>query len=241
MNTDAFKAELAALGTQLTDRAAVFPGVNGAVAFEFPEGAEPNDPRVGSAARIVRAMATMHAEVAAVEADKDHSDAYKARKIAEANDRGAAAVAAETAAAAKLVADFDAADSREATVPALAATDIGGSLADFESRQWLRALSSDEANKLAHAIAAGQHPRLVEAILRAPVPLPEVLTRTAAAAFVDAQERKDPKAAKLRATAREINDGLRMTAAHAAGAMPARGATLDASALAAATRVLRSA
>jgi len=224
MNTDGFKSELAALGTDLTDRAAVFPG-GIAVAFDFPSAAEVDDPRVGAAARIVRAAATLHGELAAIEADKDRSPEWKQREAAKANERGAAALAAERAAATVLVDAFDAFDLREAAVPALAATDIGGALTDNEVRMYLRGLSSDDANKLAQAIAEGQHPRMVEAILRAPVPLPEVLTRTAAAAFVDAQERKDPQAARLRETARRVNDALRMTTAHSAGALPASART----------------
>lgn len=204
---------------QTGPRALVLP--NGqAIAFGWPGSTSDDAPQLLAGARVAALLAKAHGEIRRIESDPDRSPAWKEKEVAKAIERGTAEFAIAREAADAMVAEFDAADRKEAVPPALAATDYNGGLIDSEIRAYVRSLDSAGHTQLAQQLLDGNAPRVLEALLRSPIPLAPVLAQTVAPAWLDHLAKKDPAEARLRKHARELNESLRLVSAHAARTMP---------------------
>jgi hypothetical protein len=173
-----------------------------------------------SGAKLVRTVAKAHNDIARVQADSTRSESWKAEQIGRITDDAALAFAVVKAEANKVVADFDAADARDAVPPAIQPGDYATALVDHECREWLRSLDRDAQVKLIGELTEPRHTRLLAAMMRSPVPLPVWIAPAVSGAWLDVQAKADPHGARLRRQASERVNWLRQVMEQSANTLP---------------------
>lgn len=171
---EAMSNALRPLGAQISERVITLASGRG-IAWGPPSDATASHPAVALAARAARAAAEHANERTRIAADPRLSDDAK-REDSEALDRKFLQRIEDEAREAEQFAERVEADySRTLNPPALDPTDAVGALNDRECRDYIRGLTAAETLRL---IADGSG-RVVDAILRSPLPMPDVLIQAA--------------------------------------------------------------
>lgn len=192
------------------------PG-GGVLPWRIPQTTSRDAPERHAAAQGLRAVAAHAAAIKAIDADPDHSDSWKAARRDEATARLCVEGGAALKRADDIIAAFETADAREAVPARLEHADFPAALLDHEIRTYVRGLDHDGQVALASELPNPKHARLVEALLRSPVPLPAWIDAPARAAWVDHRTSANPAAAKQRTEARELIQWLGTVRASVAG------------------------
>lgn len=173
----------------------------GVIGWRAPAGLDNDCTQHG--ARLARIAIEASARIAAIGSDTDHSESWKAAERGKVAALTADQFAAARADANREIAAFKAADVRESVPPPLSQTDAVGAIEDREIRDLVRAMQPDEQAALAHELLAGQHPRVLAALLRSPLPWTGVLGDTLPAAWATAKARANPHEYRLREQAQQ--------------------------------------
>lgn len=185
-------------------------GAAGIDAFKLPTGAvlpwrcpstEGREAQLG--AGMARVVAEAAQRVAAVDADSTRTDSWKAEQRARIAAETRARFEAVRAEAERVVLAFEEADAREAVPAPLAAGDHAAALIDHEIRGWLRQRSPDELAELTRGLGRPEYTRMVEAVLRSPVPMPPLFVAAARESWLARRVAADPQAARQRRHAAE--------------------------------------
>jgi len=155
------------------------------------------------AASLIRVAAEAAQRIASIDADTTRTDSWKAEQRAKIASEAQARFDDARGHADKIATDFAAADAREAAPAPLAAGDHAAALVDHECRAWLRSLDPEALVALGKELTEPKHARLLEAMMRSPVPLPPWIAESARAAWIEHRLRADPQGARLRRQARE--------------------------------------
>jgi len=166
------------------------------IAWRCPDDSGERESHVG--ASLVRVAAEAAQRMTAIDADDTRTESWKAEQRAKIAEETAQRFAAARAEADKIAATFTEADAREAVPAPLGAGDHAAALVDHECRAWMRTLDREALVALGKELTDPKHARLVEAMMRSPIPLPEWIAPQAKAAWIESRLRADPQGARLR-------------------------------------------
>ena len=170
---------------------------NGAViGWRCPDDSGERETQVG--ASLARIAAEAAQRLAAIDADDTRTEAWKATERAKVAAETLQRFEAARGEADKIVTEFAEADAREAVASPIAAGDHAAALVDHECRAWLRSLDADALVTLAKELTEPRHARLLEAMMRSPVPLPPWIADAARSAWIEHRMRADPQGTRLR-------------------------------------------
>jgi len=171
------------------------------IGWRAPDDADTRETQV--AASLIRVAAEAAQRIAAIDADTTRTEPWKAGERSKVASEAQARFDAARAEADRIAADFAAADAREAAPAPLGAGDHAAALVDSECRTWLRSLDREGLIALGRELGDPKHARLLEAMMRSPIPLSPWIAESARAAWIEHRLRADPQGARLRRQARE--------------------------------------
>lgn len=160
-----------------------------AVAWDWPEGTEPGHYEVGNAAGGIAAVSAALKAIAAIDADERLSDSAKESD----RTKVLGEVGNKLGVYEKNLRDTEAqARTVVAEVFAAPKPDAAEVAEDREVRSWFRGLDPKEQAEVLRRVSAGEHPRVLLALRRSPVPLPPMLSDAIADAWAAERRKADP-------------------------------------------------
>jgi hypothetical protein len=181
----------------------------------------PSDRETGLAAKLAMIAVKAAGDIRTIRADSTRSPTWIEEHVAATTAAAHATFAAARQEADKLVADFATADVREAQPAALAPTDAVGAIMDAAIQSRVLQMTPAEHVALAKRFSDGEHPRVLDALLRDPFGLPKgVLADSVPGAWLNAKAAADPQGARLRRQAAARIESLSTMTAQAEAALP---------------------
>lgn len=220
---DLFREAIAKAGGQIQPGAVVLPDGQG-IAWRLPKAVMESDRVVGDTVyaqteSLVRIAASLTAKCKEIDGSTRFTDEAKAadkqKALGEVLPRAHALLAAIDKNGSEL-----AQEEKNFYAPNyLLPTDASTAIVDWEIRQHVAMLKGDERTKFINGLSGGDF-RLLEALMRSPLPHPPDLSATLGVAFRGAKDKANPERAKYLAAWKEIVEWGCETAKQAAATLP---------------------
>lgn len=175
----------------------VFRSASGtAMAWRPPHGLEPGSEVAHLAAKAIRAISDRDSRVKKIANDVRLSDAAKKADSEKIVDEVEAKVEGMMAEAKKVIDEFEKFRSSVFAVPALEPTNAVEAINDREVRDFFNTLSTEQRLTHFNEMQAGQHERVLLALMRSPLPLKGSIANSVQVIWDDYVRRTRPDAAR---------------------------------------------